>query len=110
MALRAMTSGARRERARCKFGSNQFPGGPGTWMREWCTMGREANEAGLRRHLAAENRHDMAATLATFDPGCVFVDDQLGQRWLGRDGAREHYTMWWSAFGNTVEGGQVHWV
>jgi steroid delta-isomerase-like uncharacterized protein len=73
-------------------------------------MGREANEVGLRRHLAAENRHDMAATLATLDPSCVFVDDQLGRRWYGREGAREHYAMWWSAFGNTVEDGRVHWV
>jgi hypothetical protein len=73
-------------------------------------MSRQANEACLREHLAAENRHDMDGTLATLDPACEFVDEQLGQRWHGRPGAREHYAMWWSAFGNTVDGGQVHWV
>lgn len=73
-------------------------------------MTRQTNEACLRAHLAAENRHDMDATLATLHPECVFADHPLGLEWRGREGAREHYTMWWSAFGTTVEDGQVHWV
>jgi predicted ester cyclase len=73
-------------------------------------MSRQTNEACLRQHLAAENAHDIEATVATLDPGCAFVDEPLGLRFTGRAGAREHYGMWWSAFGNTVERGQLHWV
>jgi predicted ester cyclase len=58
----------------------------------------------------AEYRHDMDATLATLHPECVFVDQLLDLRLTGRDGARRPYRMWWSAFGNTVEGGELHWV
>jgi hypothetical protein len=71
---------------------------------------REANEAQLRAHLAAENRRDLDATLLTLHTRCTFVDDQLGRRWHGRAGARDHYLMWWSAFAPTVEGRGVHWV
>jgi len=71
---------------------------------------RQENEAILRAHLAAENQRDLDATLATLHPDCVFTDRQLGREWHGRAGAAEHYTMWWSAFRNTVENGQVHWV
>jgi predicted ester cyclase len=70
---------------------------------------RAGNEAVLYEHLGAENRHDMEATLATVHPECVFVDEQLGMRWQGHDGAREHYAMWWSAFGVTVGDGTLHW-
>jgi predicted ester cyclase len=73
-------------------------------------MSRQANEACLRQHLAAENAHDIEATVATLDPDCVFVDEPLGLTFTGRAGAREHYGMWWSAFGNTVERGRLHWV
>jgi steroid delta-isomerase-like uncharacterized protein len=71
---------------------------------------REMNEQCLRAHLAAETRHDMDATLATLHPECVFVDEPLGLRLEGLEGARAHYNMWWSAFGNTIDGRGVHWV
>jgi predicted ester cyclase len=73
-------------------------------------MSRRTNETCLRAHLAAENRHDMDATLATLHRECVFIDEPLGLELIGHDGAREHYTMWWSAFGNSVEGHGLHWV
>ncbi len=69
------------------------------------------NEAVLLEHVAAENRHDMDATLATVHPDCVFTDQALQLRWHGHDGARRHYDMWWSAFENTTDkGGVLHWV
>jgi steroid delta-isomerase-like uncharacterized protein len=68
------------------------------------------NRACLQAHLAAEANHDLEATLATLHPECVFLDEPLGMRFDGRDGASEHYTMWWSAFGNTIDGGQLHWI
>lgn len=52
----------------------------------------------VMRHVAAENAHDMAATLATLHPDCSFEDVALGRRWHGHAGAREHYGMWWDAF------------
>lgn len=73
-------------------------------------MSRQSNEECLWRHLAAENRHDMDRTLATLHPDCRFVDQPLGLTLTGRAGARQHYNMWWSAFGNTLEEGQVHWI
>jgi ketosteroid isomerase-like protein len=72
-------------------------------------MGREENQACVGAHLAAENQHDMAGTLATLHPECVFVDEALGMRWEGHAGARRHYEMWWSAFGVTPEDGTLHW-
>jgi SnoaL-like polyketide cyclase len=71
---------------------------------------RDRNEATLRRHLAAEKRHDMDETIATLHPRCVFVDEPLGLRLDGRAGAREHYTIWWSAFGADIEDGKVFWT
>ena len=56
----------------------------------------------LKRHLAAENAQDRAATLATLSANCVFEDLASGTRWLGHDGAAEHYQMWWNAFDNHV--------
>ncbi len=72
-------------------------------------MTRAANEECVRAHLAAENRHDMDATLATLHPECVFVDEPLGLRFEGRDGARDYYTLWWSAFANTIDHGELYW-
>jgi steroid delta-isomerase-like uncharacterized protein len=76
-------------------------------MRE--SMTRARNEECLRAHLAAENAHDMDATLATLHPDCVFLDEPIGRRYEGRDGAYEYYVSWWSAFGNTIERGELHW-
>jgi steroid delta-isomerase-like uncharacterized protein len=67
----------------------------------------------LGRHLAAENKHDLEATLETLHPDCVFEDRATGQQWRGRAGAAEHYTQWWTAFDVTVgqEPGQAgHWA
>lgn len=74
------------------------------------TVGRDANERCLQAHLEAEMRHDMEATLATLHPACVFVDEPLDLRLVGRDGAREHYQMWWDGFGATLDAGELHWV
>lgn len=71
------------------------------------------NRQMLQRHLAAENAHDMAATLATVHPDCVFRDLATGQVFQGRAGAERHYRQWWDAFGNVVERspyGGAHWI
>jgi steroid delta-isomerase-like uncharacterized protein len=73
-------------------------------------LSRDDNQAVLYAHLAAENRHDLDATLATVHPDCVFIDEQLGQRWAGTAGAAEHYRTWWDGFGATLDGGDLHWV
>lgn len=73
-------------------------------------MSRQTNEACLRAHLSAEGRHDMAGTLATLHPECVFLDEPLGLRFTGREGARRHYEIWWNGFGVTLDGGLLHWV
>ena len=73
-------------------------------------MTREANQACLARHLAAERRFDMEATLATLHPLCRFVDEPLKLRFDGRDGARRHYELWWSGLGTRPENGRLHWV
>jgi steroid delta-isomerase-like uncharacterized protein len=64
---------------------------------------REELEELVRRHLAAENAHDMAATLATLHEDCVFEDVATGQVFLGRSGAEAYYRQWWDAFAVTVE-------
>jgi hypothetical protein len=73
-------------------------------------MSRAANQDRLTAHLAAERRHDMAATLATLHPECLFVDEPLGLRLTGRESARRHYELWWSAFEAVPEAGELHWV
>lgn len=73
-------------------------------------MTRQANATCLQAHLLAETRHDMTSTLDTLHPSCVFIDEPLGLRLEGREGAREHYAMWWSGFGATLDAGRLHWV
>lgn len=73
-------------------------------------MSRDDNQAVLQSHLAAENRHDLDATLATVHRDCVFIDEQLGKRWEGISGAAEHYQTWWDGFGATLDRGDLHWV
>lgn len=51
-----------------------------------------------RRHLMAENRQDLDATLATLHPDCRFDDLATGQTWHGLDGAAAHYRQWWTTF------------
>jgi steroid delta-isomerase-like uncharacterized protein len=57
----------------------------------------------IRRHLAAENAHDLEGTLATLHSECVFRDHATGQVWHGHAGAAEHYRQWWRTFDVTVE-------
>ena len=73
-------------------------------------MTQPTNQECLAAHLAAERRHDMAATLATLHPECHFVDEPLSWSLDGREGARRHYELWWTAFGADLEPGIVHWV
>lgn len=63
----------------------------------------------VARHLQAENRHDLPATLATLHPECVFEDLALGWTFTGLAGAARYYTLWWEAFDLTVRGERRHW-
>lgn len=73
-------------------------------------MSRDTNDAILNQHIAAELAHDMDGTLATLHPDCVFCDLPLGLRLEGRSGARRHYSIWWTAFSNTLDPAGRHWV
>jgi steroid delta-isomerase-like uncharacterized protein len=53
----------------------------------------------LRRHVDAENAHDLPRTLATLHPDCVFEDVALGRVYRGHDGAARYYRSWWTGFG-----------
>jgi steroid delta-isomerase-like uncharacterized protein len=59
----------------------------------------------VRRHLQAENAHDLEATLATLHPDCAFEDFATGQRWRGHAGATDHYRQWWDSFDVEVRRG-----
>jgi steroid delta-isomerase-like uncharacterized protein len=59
----------------------------------------------VRRHLEAENAHDLAATLATLHPKCEFEDCATGQRWRGHAGASDHYQQWRDTFDVEVRRG-----
>lgn len=59
----------------------------------------------VRRHLEAENAHDLPGTLATLHPDCQFEDFATGQRWQGHAGAAAHYGQWWSTFDVVVRRG-----
>src|SRR5258708_17560327 len=52
----------------------------------------------IRRHLEAENAHDLPGTLATLHPECRFDDFATGQIWFGHAGAAAHYRQWWTTF------------
>lgn len=67
-------------------------------------MNRDELTALVMRHVEAENRHDMAGTLATLHPNCEFVDHAMGQIFHGHEGARKHYEMWWRGFDLRVSG------
>jgi steroid delta-isomerase-like uncharacterized protein len=64
----------------------------------------------LRRHMAAENAHDLAGTLATLTADCVFTDTALGRTFHGHDGAAAYYRMWWEAFDVEVTPEDLHWT
>ena len=64
----------------------------------------------IARHVAAETTHDMAGTLATLHPDCVFEDLAMGRVWRGHQGARAHYEEWWSGLDTTVENGRTAWA
>jgi steroid delta-isomerase-like uncharacterized protein len=52
----------------------------------------------LRRHVEAENAHDLDRTLETLHPDCLFEDVPCGQVYSGRSGAAVYYRKWWDAF------------
>lgn len=52
----------------------------------------------LGRHVDAENRHDMGATLATLHRDCIFEDLALQEKYQGHEGAAAYYRLWWDAF------------
>ena len=60
----------------------------------------------IRRHLEAENAHDLPATLATLHPDCRFDDVATGQSWSGHAGAAAHYRQWWTTFDVEVRRGE----
>jgi steroid delta-isomerase-like uncharacterized protein len=60
----------------------------------------------IRRHLEAENAHDLPATLATLHPECRFDDFATGQSWFGHEGAGAHYRQWWTTFDVEVRRGE----
>lgn len=67
----------------------------------------------VRRHLSAENAHDLDGTLATLHRDCVFRDHATGQVWHRKPGAADHYRQWWSRFDVTVtrsEGQSAYWA
>ncbi|QCI63139.1 ester cyclase [Phreatobacter stygius] len=67
----------------------------------------------LNAHVAAENAHRMAETLATLHQDCLFEDMATGQVFHGRAGAEAHYRQWWDAFGLTFSRGaedRGHWT
>ena len=70
----------------------------------------QENESVVNRHLAAENRHEMEATLATLHPACTFEDMALGEVFHERAGAGRYYRLWWDAFDLTVKGQQRYWA
>ncbi|HSH99975.1 MAG TPA: ester cyclase [Reyranella sp.] len=59
----------------------------------------------VRRHLEAENAHDLDGTLATLHPECEFHDFATGQHWRGHAGAAAHYRQWWDTFDVEVRRG-----
>ncbi len=48
----------------------------------------------IRRHLEAENAHDLDGTPATLNPECRFDGVATGQCWVGHEGATAHYRQW----------------
>ena len=56
----------------------------------------------LKKHLAAENSHNLDETLMTLSEDCVFDDKALGQKFYGHEGAAVYYKAWWDAFEMTV--------
>lgn len=64
----------------------------------------------LARHTEVENAHQLAETLATLTPDCVFEDVPLGTTYHGRDEAGRYYRMWWDGLDPTVAVERVHEV
>jgi steroid delta-isomerase-like uncharacterized protein len=64
----------------------------------------------LKRHLAAENSHDLSATLATLHRECVFEDCMTGDVYNGHEGARQYYETWWRALDLTVVSERRHMI
>lgn len=71
-------------------------------------MSRQTNEACLRTQRRGPSRYAPNAGHAA--SSALLVDEPLGLRFTGHDGARQHYEMWWNGFGVTLEDGTLHWV
>jgi hypothetical protein len=50
------------------------------------------------RHSIAEERRDIDGLLATLTDDCLYEIVPTGQRWPGKEGAREFYTQLFAAF------------
>jgi hypothetical protein len=64
----------------------------------------------LRRHMTAENAHDLDGTLATLTEDCLFDDRALGQTFPDHAGAAAYYRMWWDGFDVEVSSETLHWT
>src|SRR5262249_39034256 len=60
----------------------------------------------IRRHLEAENAHDLDGTLATLHSECEFKDCAPGQGGSGHEGAAAHYRQGWTPFDVEVRRGE----
>jgi ketosteroid isomerase-like protein len=70
----------------------------------------ERNLEILKQHLAAENAHDAAGTLATLHPDCLFEDRMTGEIYRGHEGAGAYYDKWWRALDLTVLSERRHMI
>jgi steroid delta-isomerase-like uncharacterized protein len=64
----------------------------------------------LRRHMTAENAHDLHGTLATLTEDCLFEDRALDRTFPGHAGAAAYYRMWWDGFDVEVSGEILYWT
>ncbi|MFP2905371.1 ester cyclase [Pyxidicoccus sp. 3LFB2] len=71
---------------------------------------RQEHERVVRRHVEAENQHQMKETLETLHEACTFEDVALGRTYHGRDGAEAYYAEWWNAFDVVVKGERKYWA
>ena len=75
-------------------------------------LGRGEPGALVVRHVGAENAHDLAATLATLHPDCVYEDVPTGRVFQGHEGARRFYEEWWTGLNLAVtprSEGKLYW-
>jgi predicted ester cyclase len=66
--------------------------------REMTAAEYEQIRAEWKAHSLAEDKRDIAGLLATLTEDCVYELPQVGQRWVGHQGAKEFYLGLLSAF------------